>query len=144
MRVLKKNLLDHQKNAKLERFFQDNLIRKIYNIQIMDKEEKRENAKKRIDQLFDRLEDLEEKFKNASETRKLELKREMDEVRKLRDDLQTKYADLQQATESSAKEIKSAFEQSANIFRERLNNISQTFRRENKDSDDQDNNSSPA
>ncbi|MCF8230679.1 MAG: hypothetical protein K9J27_00715 [Bacteroidales bacterium] len=95
----------------------------------MDKQELRENTKKRIDALFDKLEALEDKFKNASETRKLELKREMDEARKLRDDLQIKYNDLQQATEGSAKELKEAFEQSAKIFRDRLDKISQNFKR---------------
>lgn len=100
----------------------------------MDKEERRENAKKRIDQLFDKLNELEAKFKNANETRKLELKREMDEVRSLKDDLQTKYEDLQQATGSSAKELKTAFEQSADIFKKRIDNVFQNFSRQKKDS----------
>lgn len=96
----------------------------------MEKEERRENAKKRIDQLFDKLNKLEENFKNASETRKLELKREMDELRDLKDDMQTKYDDLQQATQSSAKELKTAFEQTADIFKKRIDNIAQNFKRE--------------
>jgi len=100
----------------------------------MDKEERRENAKKRIDQLFDRLNELETKFKHAGETRKLELKREMDELRSLKDDLQTKYEDLQQATEDSTKELKAAFEQTADIFKQRIDNVFQNFRRNSKDS----------
>lgn len=101
----------------------------------MDKQELRENTKKRIDALFDKLEVLEGKFKNASETRKLELKREMDEARRLRDDLQIKYNDLQQATEGSAKELKEAFEQSTKIFKDRLDNITQNFKRGNQRKD---------
>ena len=103
----------------------------------MDKNERREKTKKRIDDLFDKLEVLEEKFKNASETRKLELKREMDDARKLRDDLQIKYNDLQQATGSSAKELKAAFEESARVFKERIDKISQNFKRSKENTDKQ-------
>lgn len=99
----------------------------------MVSEESRESLKKRIDQLFDKLNDLEKQFKNASETRKLELKKEMDELRSMRDDLQVKYDDFRKSSSLSAREMRIAFEQSAKIFRERMDNVMRNFKGQTRD-----------
>jgi len=94
----------------------------------MSIEENREKTKKKIDQLFNELERLEGQFEEASETRKLELKRMMDDIRIRREDLKEKYNNYKEATGESAKELKRAFDHSVDIFKEHLNNAKSYFK----------------
>lgn len=94
----------------------------------MSIEENREKTKKRIDQLFNELERLEGQFEEASETRKLELKRMMDDIRSRREDLKEKYNNYKEATGESAKELRRAFDHSVDIFKEHLDNAKSYFK----------------
>jgi len=94
----------------------------------MSIEENREKTKKKIDQLFNELERLEGQFEEASETRKLELKRMMDDIRSRREDLKEKYNNYKEATGESAKELKRAFDHSVDIFKEHLDNAKSYFK----------------
>jgi len=94
----------------------------------MSIEENREKTKKKIDQLFNELERLEGQFEEASETRKLELKRMMDDIRIRREDLKEKYNNYKEATGESAKELKRAFDHSVDIFKEHLDNAKSYFK----------------
>ena len=94
----------------------------------MSIEENREKTKKKIDQLFNELERLEGQFEEASETRKLELKRMMDDIRSRREDLKEKYNNYKEATGESAKELRRAFDHSVVIFKEHLDNAKSYFK----------------
>ncbi|MGM0565765.1 MAG: hypothetical protein ACQESX_03300 [Bacteroidota bacterium] len=94
----------------------------------MSIEENREKTKKKIDQLFNELEKLEDQFADASETRKLELKRMMDDIRSRREDLKEKYNNYKEATGESAKEMRRAFDHSVDIFKEHLDNARTYFK----------------
>lgn len=94
----------------------------------MSIEENREKTKKKIDQLFNELEKLEGQFEEASETRKLELKRMMDDIRSRREDLKEKYNNYKEATGESAKEMRRAFDHSVDIFKEHLDNARTYFK----------------
>lgn len=96
----------------------------------MSIEENREKTKQKIDQMFDDLEKLEVQFAKASETRKLELKRIMDDIRNRREDLKKKYHNYTQATGESAKELRKAFDHSVDIFKEHLDNARTYFRQQ--------------
>ncbi len=88
----------------------------------MSIEENREKTKEKIDQLFNELEKIEGQFSEASETRKLELKRMMDDIRSRREELKEKYNNYKDATGESAKELRRAFDHSVDIFKEHLDN----------------------
>ncbi len=94
----------------------------------MSIEENREKTKQKIDQLFNELEKLEGQFSEASETRKLELKRMMDDIRQRREELKEKYNNYKEASGESAKELRKAFDHSVDIFKEHLDNARAYFK----------------
>lgn len=101
----------------------------------MHNDKNREIAKKNIDKLFDEMNSLEHRFKEANETTKLEYRNLMDDLRIKKKELELEYEKYKKATDDTSKELKSAVEEAREIFRYNLESLKERFKEkdENKD-----------
>lgn len=94
----------------------------------MNDEKNREIAKKNIDKLFDEMNSIESKFKDANETTKLEYRNMINDLRIKKKEMEEKYARYKKASDATAKELQSAFEESKEIFRNNLSQLKERFK----------------
>jgi len=94
----------------------------------MNDEKNREMAKKNIDKLFDEMNSIESKFKDANETTKLEYRNMINDLRIKKEEMEEKYARYKEASDATAKELQSAFEESKEIFRNNLSQLKERFK----------------
>ncbi|SDB92828.1 sll1863 family stress response protein [Williamwhitmania taraxaci] len=94
----------------------------------MDKQTFKENAKKSIDDIFAKIEELEAKNENFKERSKIEYDENLAELKAKRDELQAKYRELENATEEKWDEVKIAFSSASESFKEGFSKITALFK----------------
>lgn len=99
----------------------------------MEKEEFKRFAKKKIDEIFAEIEELEtRKVKNEKDVERSkemdQYKQKLAELKAKRDDLKAKYQDLEKDSEAKWEESKKAFSSASDSFREGINEIRSLFK----------------
>lgn len=93
----------------------------------MNREEFHAYAAKRIDELYDTIEELEKKKNAATDSAKEKYSEQIEAARKKRDELKERLAKLKDASGDSWEELKKAFNESADSFKTHLANIRARF-----------------
>ena len=84
----------------------------------MNRQEFKEKAKKTLDDVFSKIEDLEKKSERVSEKAKTEFNEEIAELKMQKAKLEKKYHDLENAGEEQWEKAKSVFKESSESFKE--------------------------
>lgn len=86
------------------------------------------NAKEKIDDIFDKLDQLEKSADRVTEEHKEKLNREMNDMRKSKDTLSDLYDNLLEASEDSLRYLKNAFDQMSNVMIKRIETIRKSYK----------------
>ena len=97
-------------------------------LKIMDKQTFKENAKKSIDDIFAKIEELEGKKDNVKEKVKAEYKEKIADLKSKKNDLQAKYKELNNAAEEKWEETKNAFSSALESLKEGFSKIISLFK----------------
>lgn len=84
----------------------------------MNRQEFKEKAKKTLDDVFSRIEDLEKKSQRVSEKAKTEFNEEIAELKIQKAKLEKKYHELENAGEEQWEKAKSIFKESSDSFKQ--------------------------
>ena len=96
----------------------------------MDRNEFRTNAKKKIDEIFLKIEELENKRDKAGDDIKNSYNEILENLKKKGAELQERYDSLQETSDDKWDEAKAAFSESTESFKEGFNRIFSLFREE--------------
>lgn len=94
----------------------------------MDKIEAKNRAKDKIDDIFNKLEELERTANEIAEEHRAKLNKDMSEMKNSRDTLKELYESLESASKESLRHIQSAFDQMSAVMSKRIEKISKTYR----------------
>ncbi|TVQ51370.1 MAG: hypothetical protein EA362_00445 [Saprospirales bacterium] len=83
----------------------------------MNRQEFKEKAKKTLDDVFSRIEDLEKKSKSASQKARYEFNEEIAELKIQKAKLEKKYHELEDVGEEQWEKAKSIFKESSESFK---------------------------
>jgi chromosome segregation ATPase len=98
-----------------------NINLKPYNI--MDKQEMKTAAKKSIDELFHKIDELESQTEKASGALKAKYEETVSTLKSRKTELKSKYEALNNASEEKWEDARHAFEKSATHFKEGLKEL---------------------
>ena len=90
--------------------------------------ESREKAKKSIDALFAKIDELEQKSEKTSEKTKAKYNEAITDLKLMKSELQAKYKALEHSSEKDWEEKKAVFNSSMESFKEGFSKISQIFK----------------
>ncbi|WP_439185437.1 hypothetical protein [Carboxylicivirga taeanensis] len=93
----------------------------------MDKETFKENAKKSIDDIFDKIDELEAKKANTTAETKAAYNKKIAELKSKKDDLKIKYDELLNTTGANWDEAKKSFSESADLFKKGIQELTSLF-----------------
>lgn len=93
----------------------------------MNREEFQAYAKKKIDDIYDTIEELEKKRDKASDAAKARINEQLDSLKERKADLSNRFDHLKNASGESWEEVKAAFSESADSFKAHLTNIKTHF-----------------
>ncbi len=94
----------------------------------MDKNEFKEKAKRSIDDLFDKIEELDSKKEKASEKMKAEYNENIANIKVMRADLLEKYKALEHASAENWEEKKAVFNSSMESLKEGFSKLANIFK----------------
>jgi outer membrane murein-binding lipoprotein Lpp len=94
----------------------------------MNREEFREKAKKGIDELFAKIEELEAKSGDLKEKSKVKYREIMAEIKEIEAELEAKYKKLEESGDSKWADTKAAFSKSAEAFKEAFQHLTSLFK----------------
>jgi len=89
----------------------------------MDKETFKQNAKNSIDEIFDAIERIQERATIVEGEAKIRFEQNLIELKAMKKDIQTKYNKLDNASEEKWEEVKNAFSDAAESFKEGFKKI---------------------
>ena len=95
----------------------------------MNREKFKEKAKKKIDEIFAKIDDLEAKKDLAVGQTKIEYEKKIAELKLKKDELSAKYDKLVNATEENWEEVKTAFSDASKSFKNGFSSIFSIFRK---------------
>ncbi|MCA1757771.1 MAG: hypothetical protein LC649_09975 [Bacteroidales bacterium] len=95
----------------------------------MDRNEFRTNAKKKIDEIFQQIDELENKRDKAGNDIKSSYNEMLGNLKKEGTELQKRYDSLQNASDDKWEEAKKAFSESTESFKEGFNRIFSLFKK---------------
>jgi hypothetical protein len=93
----------------------------------MNKEEFKNNAKKSIDDIFAKIDELEAKKDKAVSAAKIEFEEKIAELKLKKAELESKYSKLLNATEENWEEVKTAFASASVSFKEGFSKLASLF-----------------
>lgn len=93
----------------------------------MNREEFHAYADKKIDEMYDKIEELEKKRDEATAAAKEKYGEQIEAAKKKRDELKSDLDKLKSASEDSWDELRAAFNESAESFKTHLANIKARF-----------------
>lgn len=99
----------------------------------MNREEFKEKAKGVIDDIFVKIDELEEKKENFEGEAKEKYEEKLKELEEKKEELEKKYKDLEEGAEGKWEEVKESFSKSADFFRQGIKDLMNIF---NKDGED--------
>lgn len=99
----------------------------------MEKQEFREKAKKRIDDIFDKIEEIKAKKDHAKAEAKEGYNKEIELLEAKKEELQHNYNALIDAAEDKWDEVKDAFSNSADSFKDAFSKLLSPFKKHEKD-----------
>ena len=94
----------------------------------MNREKFKEKAKKGIDDLFARIEELESQKEDLKEKSKAKYREIMAEIKEIEADLEAKFRRMDDAGDGKWAEAKEAFSQSAESFKEAFKHLASLFK----------------
>lgn len=94
----------------------------------MEKETYREKAKKSIDDIFAKIDELEAKKDRAKEGAKEKYNQRIEDLKAQKNDLQAKYDELVNATDEKWETAKNRFSESAEYFKKGFTELGQLFK----------------
>lgn len=94
----------------------------------MERNEFREKAKSLVDDVFNRIESIEQKSVALKAEAKDVYEKELEELKVRRDEMLKRYEELNDSAESQWGEVKDAFSESADYFKEGFNRIFSLFK----------------
>jgi len=94
----------------------------------MDKETYKAKAKKSIDDIFNKIDELEASKDQAQEGAKQKYTEKIEELKEKRNDLQLKYNELVNATEEKWETAKTKFSESADYFKKGFAELGNIFK----------------
>jgi hypothetical protein len=94
----------------------------------MDKENFKNNAKKTIDEIFVKIDELEAKKDKALGHAKAEYEEKLSKLKLKKDELQIKYDKLVEASEEDWEEVKKAFSSASESFKDGFSKIASLFK----------------
>ena len=83
----------------------------------MKRDEFKANAKKSIDEIFAKIEELEAKKDEVKGEAKTRYKEKLDELKRKKDELEAKYKNIEEVSEAKWEEAKNAFYSAYNRFK---------------------------
>tara|TARA_Y100001949_G_C15892338_1_gene288728 strand:+ start:179 stop:472 length:294 start_codon:yes stop_codon:yes gene_type:complete len=95
----------------------------------MDRNKIRNSAKEKIDQIFQSLDEIERSGKSFTDKQKEIWKRDLNNLEKSKETIQSLYDNLLEDTQESFDHIKSAFDQMSDVMNQRLTKIKQEYKK---------------
>jgi DNA repair exonuclease SbcCD ATPase subunit len=94
----------------------------------MDRNTFKENAKKSIDEIFNKIEELESKKDTLSESLKAEYDKKIAELKLKRIELKSNLDDMEKVAESKLDELKGTVEAASASFKDGFNKLADLFK----------------
>lgn len=94
----------------------------------MERTEFKEKAKKSIDDIFARIDELEAKKDNAKDNLKEKYQEIIENLKEKRDDLKLKYKNLEESSDERWSQAKEDFSRSAEFFRDGFSKLFSLFK----------------
>lgn len=94
----------------------------------MDKNEFQQNAKKKIDSLFTRLDEIKAKKDTANDKTRSQIDNKISELNAVKNELKEKYGSLKNAPDDKWEEVKGTFSSAFTSFKEGLTKLSSLYK----------------
>lgn len=94
----------------------------------MEREKFKINAKKKIDEIFNKINELEYKKDKVKADLKTDYNNKIEQFKEKKKDLEKKYNALEEASDEKWTEVKEAFSESAESFKQGFNDLGKIFK----------------